>query len=118
MFKKIIIVIGSILFLIVLVDMTKQIVIVWQANYRLDKATDDVATLQRQNNDLKKELQQAESLSFIEQEARDKLNMERAGETVVIIGQPQDEKKIAVNIPVIIPDNTSNLQAWLNLFLR
>lgn len=118
MIRKLVIIAGLILFLVVFVSLTRQIVTVWQASYRLDQATEEVANLQKQNQQLKDKLKQVTSIGFIEQQARDKLNMARPGETVVIIGQDQINQVASASAVLGDYVQIPNWQAWLNLFFH
>lgn len=76
-----------------------------QAENRLEEAN-------KKNDDLKKQLAQVESEQYIEKEARNKLNMGKSGETVLLL------PTISV-LPEPSPtpyENYSNFQKWLKLF--
>jgi len=80
--------------------------IIQQIQDRLDKA-------QRQNEDLKKQLVQVESRQYIEQEARNKLNLGRGGEMIVLLPSISPP---AEPTPTII-DTFANWQRWIRTFL-
>lgn len=88
--------------------------------YRLLKAGDQVKLAQQRLEKVEKEHQELikkkeyyQSEEFVEKEARNKLNMSRPDETVVIlppdIGQTEE-------IPSIFPSEIPNWRRWLKLF--
>lgn len=84
---------------------------------RLEEAADDVNALQEQNRNLKRQLSSVEDKGFIEKVARDKLNMAKSGETVVIISPEAVNQVIEANKPIIPPPPLPNWQRWVNLFI-
>ena len=103
--------------LIILVGLIRQISSALQATNRLDKAADEVTALQEENRDLKKQLEQVDSLAFIEGIARNKLNLSRPDETIFIIPKEKIQKVLEAGKPVEIP-KIPNYQGWLNLILN
>ncbi|MBI3380193.1 septum formation initiator family protein [Candidatus Gottesmanbacteria bacterium] len=80
--------------------------IIKEANDRLQKATDE-------NQSLKKGLAQVGSEDFIEREARNRLNLSKEGELVLIM--PSISPGLT---PTPTPSDTSaNWQKWVKLFL-
>ncbi len=74
-----------------------------------------------ENSKLAKELTQTQGQEFIERVARDKLNMSKKGETVVVVPQDLADNLASINAtlsasfwnpPEIIP----NWKKWLKLF--
>jgi|DewCreStandDraft_4_1066084.scaffolds.fasta_scaffold00426_79 cell division protein FtsB len=89
----------------------------YELNLRGDiiKQTEDrLAEAKRQNASLQKELARVESNDFIEKEARNKLNLGREGETVVLLPPITPE---FTPTPVVI-ENLQNWQKWMRLFIR
>ena len=81
---------------------------------RLEMETEDLVKLQKKNLELKSKLAEVGSLRFIETQIRDKLNLSREGETVIIIPQEEIDKVLALEKKeeeVKIP----NWQGWLRL---
>lgn len=103
--------------LVILFNLTKQIISALQAGGRLDTAMEDLAKLQKENSSLQKKLAEVKSPQFIEEEARNKLNFSRFGETLVIVSPKDLERVLGVNkeaSPIPIP----NWQSWLRLFIK
>ncbi|MBI3485482.1 cell division protein FtsL [Candidatus Daviesbacteria bacterium] len=117
MLKKASIGVIILLILIALFGLTKQITKALQAGKRLDIATDEVSKLQDENRNLQQRLSEVKSLSFIEQQARDKLNLAKPNETVVIIPKEQIEKVLGES-KKIEDIKLTNWQAWLKLVFK
>jgi cell division protein FtsB len=115
--KKIAIIAGSLVVIVVCYILIKQAKDALQIEDRIGQETERLAVLQQENSLLKNKLQKVDELSFIETQARDKLNMGRSGETVVIISEETLKKAIAgmtEKKEEIIP----NWQGWLRLFWK
>ena len=83
-----------------IVSLSRQLFSLLTAGGRLTKAQDKVERLKEGNEELKRQLDYRRSQEFLEKEARDKLNLAKPGETVVIVPQellglylPQDKNK-------------------------
>jgi len=94
---------------------------------QLQRLQDKASRLEKDNKSLKKSINYYSSQSFLEKEARRKLNLKKPGEKVVIINlssdeasQSQginDEKKEIFNNNFQL-DNKSNWQRWISYFLK
>lgn len=117
MTKKLSILIVSLLILGLLYSLSQSITNYLRTGYRIRTAEEEVALLEAKNNTLKQKLQDSETVEFIEQQARDKLNMARPGETVFIIPQSEIDKVVALDkkeepVREVLP----NWKGWLRLF--
>jgi len=81
---------------------------------RLDLEIEELSQLQSRNSYLKSELERVNSLQFIEYQARDKLNLAKPGETVVIISEDEIKRILTQNQPPV-EVNKPNWQKWLEL---
>jgi cell division protein FtsB len=115
--KTITIIIAVIFAALVLAGLFKQINQALEAGKRLDQAADDVAKLQDKNSQLHAKLDQTKSISFVEETARNDLNMAKSGETIVIIPQEQIRAVLAAQTH-IEPPPVPNWQGWLKLFVH
>lgn len=71
-----------------------------------------LAEEQKEQDNLKRELVRSESTGFIEEQAREKLNMSREGELIILLPTPMISPS-----PTPSPVNTSaNWQKWVRLF--
>jgi cell division protein FtsB len=93
----------------------KQIFFALQAGKRLDDAAEQVNNLQQQNRVLKDQLTQAQKYDFIEEQARDKLNLVKPGETVVVVPSQLVDRVLAAEKHVE-EVKLPNWQGWLKLF--
>ena len=93
---------------------SKQIVEAIKASSRLDKATDSFSRLQEENRQLKKRLSEVEKDDLVEAQARNKLNMSKEGDIVVMIDQGELDKQIK-EIKKESPPEFPNWQKWLKL---
>lgn len=116
MIKKAVIVAVVILLLGFFYNFAKQISGSLAVSQRLDMEAASLATLQKENMQLKKELAQSGSPEAVEEIARDKLGLSRPGETVMVI-PPEDIDRLlaAQQVPVKV-NKEPNWQGWLKLF--
>lgn len=117
MVKKLIFLVIIALFSIIAYSLGHQVFDSLQAGKRLETAAYQTQKLKDENQVLKKKLAEVSTVGFIESQARDKLNLARSGETVVVISQKEidrvlgtQEKKVEIKLP--------NYQAWLKLIFK
>lgn len=117
MYKKIALIIASIIVLFIAYNLINQIVGALRSGDRLSEATEDLYRLEIQNKELKKRLTEIKSINFIEQQARDKLGLAREGEIVVIIPEEvwgrvlgMSQKPEEIKLP--------NWLGWLKVFFK
>ena len=101
----------------ILVGFGRQISTALDSGSRLDQAADQVNRLQEKNKQLKNKLSQVEQPDFIEEIARDKLNLARSSETMVIIQKEAISKILGLN-QKIEEVKIPNWQGWLKLFIH
>jgi len=101
--------------IILIVSLSRSILKMFKARDELKLAEQKIEELQEEAASLteKKEFYQSEE--FIEQEARNKLNMVKEGETVVVL--PPNVKEILGEKEVQPQTSVPNWRQWLNLFL-
>lgn len=101
----------------ILIGLGRQIVDALSAGDRLDSSIDEVTRLQDENRQLKQQLSQVEQYDFIEKIARNKLNMAKPGETIIVI--PKEEVDRVLNPPKPYEEpKLENWQGWLKLFIH
>jgi cell division protein FtsB len=115
--KTITIIIAVIFAILILAGLFKQINQALEAGKRLDQSADQVSKLQDINSQLHAKLDQSKSLSFVEEIARDELNLAKPNETIVIIPQEQIRAILAANTKVG-PAPIPNWSGWLKLFVH
>lgn len=114
MVKKYLPVALIILISFMVLGVSKQIVEAIKISSRLDKAADSFSRLQEENRQLKKRLSEVEKDDFVESQARNKLNMSKEEETVVMIDSGVLDRQIQQNKKEQ-PLELQNWQKWLKL---
>jgi len=75
--------------LILVINLTRGAIDLWQVNERMKSSDEELKALENDKKALEKEFNQQLSADYAEIEIRDKLNMAKPGEKVVII--PEDK---------------------------
>jgi len=87
----------SILFLLIgiflLGNLAQGIFDAWRGRERIQKMRQDLQEIARENETLQQEIQYYQSDEFVEKEAREKLNLVRPGETVIIVPEEALKKE-------------------------
>lgn len=96
MVKRIIQIVILCLVLIVAYNLLVQIIDALRSSDRLSAQAETVYQLEAKNRQLKNKLSRIQSPQFIEEEARNKLNLSKEGETTVII--PEDKLKLVMGV--------------------
>ncbi len=117
MIKKLLVISALIASIYLLFNVGKQILDSLQAGKRVDTEVEKLQQLQKKNKELKGVLAEVNSLSFLEAQARNKFNMARPGETVVIISKQELDKVLGAQ-KIVQEIKLPNWQGWLNLFLK
>ncbi|MFH0937492.1 MAG: septum formation initiator family protein [Candidatus Daviesbacteria bacterium] len=117
MIKKLIFIAIIIVLIIIFYSLGRQIYDSLQISKRVEQETEELVNLQQKNLELKKKLAEVQTFQFIEQQARDKLNLAREGETVVIIPQKSLEKILGAQKEKII-EVLPNWMGWIKLFFK
>jgi len=107
MIKKLVIVAIILVGLIVGYNLVLQILEAAKSGEHLSEALEAVYRLEIKNKELKKRLENIQSAQFIEEGARDKLGLAKAGETVVII--PEEKIK-----QVLGSSSSATVISWPN----
>lgn len=115
--NKVLLCVAVLLGSLFLFGLSKQIHDALESGKRLDVAVEQVNKLQETNRMLEKRLEKVKSYDFIEEVARNKLNLVRDGETVVIIDQKSLENVLAQGKTAPV-SKIPNWQGWLKLFLH
>ena len=78
----------------------------------IKEATDRLQEAEEEKGNLQKNLAKVESQEFIEREARNKLNLGKEGEVVLIL----PSISLVVTPSAIPADNSANWKKWVRLF--
>lgn len=105
------------LVIIAIFNLIRQISDALQASNRLDQAVNGLSKAQAENQALKDQLAQTKQYDFIEKEARNKLNLARPNETVVVV--PQSAIDQVLNAEKVVPVvKIPYWQGWLKLIFH
>lgn len=85
----------------------------YKAGGRLESSRESLSLEQKKNEELKKKLAQVQDPAFIEKEAREKLNMQKPDETVIILPEFNLELE---NVEEKEDVDKPNWEKWLDLF--
>jgi len=98
-----------------IVNLSRSIFKLLQASGQLKEAEQKVLELEKESQLLAQKKELFQSQDFIEQEARNKLNMVKEGETVVVL--PPNVKEVLGEKENQKSELLPNWRQWLNLFL-
>lgn len=115
--KKIVFIIIIIMILGLFYSLGRQVYESLKIGNRLDQEAAELVNLQQKNAELKRKLVEVDSLKFIESQARDKLNMSRVGETVVIISKEELDNVLGMEIEKKL-EQIPNWLGWWKLFWK
>lgn len=102
----------SIISLFFIVNISRSIYELWQKGSVLSERQVVHDVLQKENAELEQKLAEAESPEFIEKQAREKLNLQKEGEVVVVLPKNFDQFKPLVEDKMV----AANWQQWWKLF--
>lgn len=96
--------------IIIIVNLSRSLFDLLKKDEVIDKTKNRLEKVEQENNDLKDKLSEVQSKDFVEKQAREKLNLGKEGEVVVILPSispppPEEEKKVL-----------ANWEKWLELF--
>lgn len=87
-----------------------------RSSSRLEASALKLQKLEDENDRLKQERKRRESSDFIEEEARNKLNMAKPGETIVIL--PKSLQGVVDQKTVPTAEELPNWKRWVSLFFH
>lgn len=124
-FKNIIL---SILFVVAAINFVRTTLDILKSSHRLDDAKEEISLLQQQKAALGRNIEYKKTSAYVEEKARNELNMAKDGETVyVVVGMNSDNSllKKGQNAAVLGTSKVtvsrtyewkSNLSQWWRLF--
>lgn len=115
--KKITITIIIFLAIFTLYNLLSQIFKAVRSADRLSQATEIIMKLQDENKRLQKQLIYVQKPDYIEQQARDKLGLAKAGEVVFVIPDEKIKQVLGLNSSVD-EKRLPNWQGWLRVFFH
>ena len=109
--SRLIMIFISIILILVIVSIIRSIYSLWQKEHLVIEQEQLKEKLVQEQKQLQAKLKYVENPEFIEQQARNKLNLQKEGEAVVVL--PKNLTKAKVDIP---PQAVPVWQQWLKLF--
>ena len=79
----------------------------------LRERIEELTRLKNANEELKKKLAEVQAPEFVEREARNKLNLSKEGETVILVDQTESTSNTPASLT---PLSSSNWKKWWHLF--
>lgn len=104
-----------ILIVIILIGITKEVVRRMSLRQEITTLEQQIAELQAQNRSLGEYVASINTDSFREREARKRLNLQRPGETLLIVPEVNGSALIA-STTASVTTGTSNAQRWWHYF--
>ena len=95
-----------------IVSLSRSIYSLWQKGDVVSERVMALQKLQQENQRLKQELDEVESSEYIEKQAREKLNLQKVGEVVVVLPKNQP----ILNQPDSPSSSLPNWLQWYHLF--
>jgi len=99
-----------------IVSLSRDIVRLLRSGEELDLAEEKVIELEQKRANLEQKKEYYQSEEFVEEIARNKLNMAKEEETIVIL--PENIRDILGYRDSQLPEFVPNWKQWLNLFLN
>lgn len=113
--KKILYAAGICLALLTIASWSRSLFRTYRSNHHLKKLDIEITDAEKNLEELKNQLSRQRTDQFIEEQARNKLNLIKPGEKAVILGQSDTARK---PIPKQQADQLENWEKWYRLFLR
>jgi cell division protein FtsB len=107
----------SALLILAAVNFTRTTLNIIQRSKRLDELREEVASLESEKVNIKKDLEYRNSTDYIEKEARNKLSLVRPGEHIYISPLALSNMDDGEVLGSKGGEYKSNLELWLELFL-
>ena len=102
---------------LILLGIAKQIGDSLQAGKRLDQSVAELNQLQSENRTLQEQYDYIQKNAYVEEIARNKLDLAKPNETVIVIPQSTINKVVKASKPSPKP-KVPNWRGWLNLFVH
>lgn len=109
--RRLIIFCISIFSLATIVNISRSIWSVWQKGSIVSEREAVLSELKQENSELKKKLIEVNTPEFVEKQAREKLNLQKEGEIVVVL--PKEE---VAGVSANLEEEPAHWQKWWKLF--
>lgn len=117
--NKGVIIIGLFILIFLSVALGKELLRRYEVNKEIAQLEKEIATLEKENIDINDLMNYFNTNSYIEKEARQKLGLQKEGETMVILPKEGDNQESSNTTSEEEEEvNQTNLQRWWNYFFQ
>lgn len=116
--SKLFFVVGIVVLVAISSNVVKEIVRQISIQHDIKRLEHEIAELEERNGQVSQLLQSLNSSSTLEKEARTKLGVQKAGETVISLSQPQLSVSPDAQSDQTALDTRSNMEKWIDAFLH
>lgn len=99
-------------------SVVKEIVRQITIQHDIKRLNHEIAELEDRNSKISQLLQSLNSSSTLEKEARTKLGVQKEGEIVVSLGEPEVNAPLTAQLEDTSLDTRSNMEKWIDAFLH
>lgn len=114
--SKLFFIVGVILLVFISSSVVKEIVRQVSIKHDIRRLEEDIAQLEERNNEISSLLQSLNSSSTLEKEARTKLGVQKTGETLISLGNPEVSQPTSTEMERANLDTRSNVEKWIDSF--
>lgn len=106
-----------ILSIVISIKLVKDIVKLWNADDRIEKAEAELMMTKQKQEELKQELKEVEGTEWWEEQVRDVLKMAKPNEQVIIVPEKiVQENERTEEMEVSVKEEKSNVEKWQAVF--
>lgn len=116
--SKLFFVVGIVVLIAISSNVVKEVVRQISIQHDIKRLEHEIAELEERNSQVSQLLQSLNSSSTLEKEARTKLGVQKEGETVISLSQPQVSVAPEAQSEQTALDTRSNMEKWIDLFLH
>ncbi|MFH1598247.1 MAG: septum formation initiator family protein [Patescibacteria group bacterium] len=116
--NKTVIVIGLIILVFLSIALGKELLRRYEISREIEQLETEIADLEQRNLDLDDLIDYFNTNSFVEKEARTKLGLQKAGETMVIFPETEGGTESAETAEAAADEAMTNLQRWWKYFFK
>jgi len=115
--SKTVLIIGLVILVFLSIALGKELLRRYEINQEISGLEEEIAQLEQKNLDLDDLMVYFDTNSFTEKEARQKLGLQKEGETMVIIGENlNSNQEIVVETSQSTAAQSANPEKWWNYF--
>lgn len=116
--SKLFYIVGVVVLIAISSSVVKEIVRQITIQHDIKRLNHEIAELEDRNSKISQLLQSLNSSSTLEKEARTKLGVQKEGEIVVSLGEPEVNAPLTAQLEDTSLDTRSNMEKWIDAFLH